>query len=114
MCTSPKVVNDISKSLGLSLKTLDNFLRVSVSVSKKLVSEKSLGISIEKFGLGIKVSVSVSEKLFLGKKSRYWYQSKFWPCLKVPRAGMVGRCSVGIERKSGATNFFRPEQTSWD
>ena len=78
----------ICKSLGLSLETRDNFLRVSVSVSKGLVSKKSLGFGIEKFGLvkkvsvsvlenlvsEKKVSVSVSENLVSEKKSRYWYR----------------------------------------
>ena len=47
--------------------------KVSVSVSKKLVSEKSLGFG--KFGFGKKVSVSVSKKFGLGKKS--WFR-KIW------------------------------------
>ena len=81
-----------SLGLGLGLETFAKFLRVSVSVSKNLVSEKSLGFGFGKFGLGRKVSVSVSEKFGLGKKSRFrfrkiWYRkkksryrfrSKFW------------------------------------
>ena len=82
-----------SLGLGLGLETFAKFLRVSVSVSKNLVSEKksrfrfrknlvsekSLGFG--KFGLGRKVSVSVSEKFGLGKKSRFrfrkiWYRKK--------------------------------------
>ena len=65
-----------SLGLGLGLETFANFLRVSVSVSKNLVSgkksrfryrknlvsEKSLGFGFGKFGLGRKVSDSVSEK----------------------------------------------------
>ena len=80
-----------SLGLGLGLETFAKFLRVSVSVSKNLVSEKkswfrknlvsekSLGFG--KFGLGRKVSVSVSEKFGLGKKSwfrfrKIWYRKK--------------------------------------
>ena len=82
-----------SLGLGLGLETFAKFLRVSVSVSKNLVSEKksrfrfrknlvsekSLGFGFGKFGLGRKVSVSVSEKFGLGKKSRFrkiWYRKK--------------------------------------
>ena len=79
--------------LGLGLETFAKFLRVSVLVSKNLVSEKkslfrfwknlvsekSIGFAFGKFGLGRKVSVS--EKFGLGKKSRYrfrkiWYRKK--------------------------------------
>ena len=67
-----------SLGLGLGLETFAKFLRVSVSVSKNLVSEKSLGIGFGKFGLGRKVLVLVSEKFGLGKKSRYLFWSKFW------------------------------------
>ena len=95
-----------SLGLGLGLETFAKFLRVSVSVSKnlvsekksrfrfrkKLVSEKSLGFGFGKLGLGRKVSVSVSAKFGLGKnvsvsvsenlvsekKSRYRFRSKFW------------------------------------
>ena len=80
-----------SLGLGLGLETFAKFLRVSVSVSKNLVSEKksrfrknlvsekSLGFGFGKFGLGRKVSVS--EKFGLGKKSRFrfrkiWYRKK--------------------------------------
>ena len=80
-----------SLGLGLGLETFAKFLRVSVSVSKNLVSEKksrfrfrknlvsekSLGFGFGKFGLGRKVSVSVSEKFGLGKKSRFRFQ-KIW------------------------------------
>ena len=56
-------------------------------LQKNLVSEKSLGFG--KFGFGKKVSVSenlVSEKSLgfgfrkfgIGKKSQYWFRSKFW------------------------------------
>ena len=68
-----------SLGLGFGLETFAKFLRVSVSVSKNLVSEKksrfrfrknlvsekSLGFGFGKFGLGRKVSVSVSEKFGL-------------------------------------------------
>ena len=68
-----------SLGFGLGLETFAKFLRVSVSVSKNLVSEKSLGFGFGKFGLGRKVSVS--EKFGLGKKSRcrfrkIWYRKK--------------------------------------
>jgi len=53
-----------SLGFGLGLETFAKFLRVSVSVSKNLVSEK-------------KVSVSVSEKFGLGKKSRFRFR-KIW------------------------------------
>ena len=91
---------DVPKSLGLglSLETHDNFLRVSVSVSKNLVSKKksrywyrkiwsrkkSLGIGLGKFGLGKKVSVLVSEKFVSDKKSRSRYRSKIWSRHTVP------------------------------
>ena len=84
-----------SLGLGLGLETFAKFLRVSVSVSKNLVSEKksrfrfrknlvsekSLGFGFGKFGLGRKVSVSVSEKFGLGKKSRFRFR-KIWYCKK--------------------------------
>ena len=80
-----------SLGLGLGLETFAKFLRVSVSVSKNLVSEKksrfrfrknlvsekSLGFGFGKFGLGRKVSVSVSEKFGLGKKSLFRFR-KIW------------------------------------
>ena len=53
--------------------------RVSVSVSKNLVSEKSLGFSFRTVGLEKKVSVSVSENLVSEKKSRFrriWSRKK--------------------------------------
>ena len=43
-----------SLGLGLGLETFAKFLRVSVSVSKNLVSEKSLGFGFGIFGLGKK------------------------------------------------------------
>jgi len=73
-----------SLGLGLGLETFAKFLRVSVSVSKNLVSEKksrfrknlvsekNLGFHFGKFGLGRKVSVS--EKFGLGKKSRFRFR----------------------------------------
>ena len=88
-----------SLGLGLGLETFAKFLRVSVSVSKNLVSEKksrfrknlvsekSLGFGFGKFGLGRKyrfrfrknlVSVLVSENLVSQKKSRYRFRSNFW------------------------------------
>ena len=100
-----------SLGLGLGLETFAKFLRVSVSVSKNLVSEKksrfrfrknlvsekSLGFGFGKFGLGRKVSVSVSEKFGLGKKSRFrfrkiWYRKK---CLGIgfgQNFGIVIQC----------------------
>ena len=42
-----------SLGLGLGLETFAKFLRVSVSVSKNLVSEKSLGFGFGKFGLKV-------------------------------------------------------------
>ena len=84
-----------SLGLGLSLETHTNFLRVSGICFKKVgLGEKSLSIGIEKFGLGKKVSVSVSKNLVsekslgigigkfgLGKKfsvsvSKIWYRKK--------------------------------------
>ena len=67
-----------SFGFGLGLETFANFLRVSVSVSKNLVSEKSLGFGFGKFGIGKKASVSVSENLVSEKKSRYRFRSKLW------------------------------------
>ena len=52
-----------SLGLGLGLETFAKFLRVSVSVSKNLVSEKSLG-----FGFG---------KIWSRKKSRFRFR-KIW------------------------------------
>ena len=77
-----------SLGLGLGLETFAKFLRVSVSVSKNLVSEKksrfrfrknlvsekSLGFGFGKFGFGRKVSVS--EIFGLGKKSRFRFRKK--------------------------------------
>ena len=64
-----------SLGLGLGLETFAKFVRVSVSVSKNLVSEKKVSVSVsKKFGLGKKVSVSVSEKFGLGKKSRFRFR----------------------------------------
>ena len=54
-----------SLGFGFGLETFANFLMISVSVSKNLVSEK-------------KVSVSVSENLVSEKKSQYRLWSKFW------------------------------------
>ena len=74
-----------SLGLGLGLETFAKFLRVSVSVSKNLVSvlenlvsEKSHGFGFGKLGLERKVSVSVSEKFGIVKKSRYRFRSNFW------------------------------------
>ena len=73
-----------SLGLGLGLEIFAKFLRVSVSVSKNLVSvlenlvsEKSHGFGFGKLGLERKVSVSVSEKFGIVKKSRYRFRSKF-------------------------------------
>ena len=88
----------------LDLETFANFLIVSVSVSKNLVSEKSLGIGIKKFGLekkslvfgigkfglGKKVSVSVSKKFCLGKKSLVFGIGKF---------GLLRKVSVSVSKK---------------
>ena len=58
-----------SLSLGLGLETFAKFLRVSISVSKNLVSEKkSLGFGFGKIWSRKKVSVSVSE-IWCRKKS---------------------------------------------
>ena len=56
----------VSRLLGI--ETFLNFLRVSVSVSKILVSKKSLGIGLENIWSRKKVSVSVS-KIFGLEKS---------------------------------------------
>ena len=56
-----------SLGLGLGLETFAKFLRVSVLVSKNLVSEKSLGFG--KFGIVKKVSVSVSVKILVSSFS---------------------------------------------
>ena len=80
------------ESLGIGIKSFGLEKKVSVSVSKNLVSlkksryrywkiwsrKKSLGIGLGKFGLGKKVSVLVSEKFVSDKKSRSRYRSKFW------------------------------------
>ena len=72
-----------SLGLGLGLKTFAKFLRVSVSVSKNLVSEKksrflfrknlvlekSLGFGFGKFGIVKKVSVLVSVKILVSSFS---------------------------------------------
>ena len=70
-----------SLGLGLGLETFAKFLRVSVSVSKNLVSEKksrfrknlvsekSLGFGFGKFGIGKNVSVSVSVKILVSSFS---------------------------------------------
>ena len=72
-----------SLGLGLGLETFAKFLRVSVSVSKNLVSEKksrfrfrknlvsekSLGFGFGKFGIVKKVSVSVSVKILVSSFS---------------------------------------------
>ena len=47
-----------SLGLGLGLETFAKFLRVSVSVSKNLVSEKSLGFGFGKFGI-VKKSLGI-------------------------------------------------------
>ena len=71
-----------SLGFGLGLETFAKFLMISVSVSKKLVSEmkyrfrfqkiwyrkRSLGFGFRIFGLGKKVSVSFSEKNWSRKK----------------------------------------------
>ena len=77
-----------SLGLGLGLETFVKFLRVSVSVSKNLVSEKSLGFGYGKnlvsekslgFGFG-KFGSEKSlgfRKFYQGKKS--WFQCrKIW------------------------------------
>ena len=65
------------KSFGLGLETFANFWRVTVSVSKNMVSEKSLGFGFGKFGLGKKVSVSVSENLV--SETKFWFRfRKIW------------------------------------
>ena len=56
------------QSVTSRLETFLNFLRVSVSVSKILVSKKSLGIGLENIWSRKKVSVLVSN-LGLKKKS---------------------------------------------
>ena len=55
----------VSRLLGI--ETFLNFLRVSVSVSKILVSKKSLGIGLENFGL--KKSLGIGLENFGLKKS---------------------------------------------
>ena len=60
-----------SLGLGLGLETFAKFLRVSVSVSKNLVSEKSLGFGFGKIWSRKKVSVSVSENLVSEEKYRF-------------------------------------------
>ena len=78
------------------------FLRVSVSVSKFLVSKKSLGIGIEKFGLVKKVSVSVLENLVSETKSRYWYRKNL---------SRIKSLGLGIGKKFGlVTECFRDYQ----
>ena len=66
----------VSRLLGI--ETFLNFLRVSVSVSKK-----SLSISLKNNWSRKKVSVSVSKMFGLKKKSRY-RSRKFWSRKKVP------------------------------
>ena len=56
------------QSVTSRLETFLNFLRVSVSVSKILVSKKSLGIGLKNIWSRKKVSVSVS-KILVSKKS---------------------------------------------
>ena len=56
-----------SLGLGLGLETFAKFLRVSVSVSKNLVSEKNSRFG--KFGIVKKVSVSVSVKILVSSFS---------------------------------------------
>ena len=98
-----------SLGLGLGLETFAKFLRVSVSVSKNLVSEKksrfrfrknlvsekSLGFGFGKFGLGRKVSVSVSEKFGLGKSLGFGF-GKF---------GIVKKVSVSVSVKILVSSF---------
>ena len=73
----------VSRLLGI--ETFLNFLRVSGSVSKILVSKKSLGIGLENIWSWKKVSVSVSKTFGLEKKSRYW-----------SRKDLVSKKSLGI------------------
>ena len=76
-----KIINTFkSLGLGLSLETYDIFF-------------ESLGIGIEKFGLGKKVSVSVSKTLVSEKKSRYWYR-KIWSRKKSLGLG-IGKFGLG-------------------
>ena len=68
-----------SLGLGLGLETFAKFLRVSVSVSKNLVSEKSLGFSFGKNWSRKKVSVSenlVSEKSLGFGFKKIWSRKK--------------------------------------
>ena len=70
---------------------------VSVSV---LVPEKSLGIGIRKFGLVRKVSVSVSKNLVSDKKSLYRYR-EIWSRKKVSvlvSENLVSEKRLGIEK----------------
>ena len=80
----------ILRSLGFGLETFANFWRVSVSVSKNLVSEKKFRFWFWRIWSQKKVSVSVSEKLVseksldfgfgefgLRKKSRFRFR-KIW------------------------------------
>ena len=70
-----------SLGLGLGLETFANFLRVSVSVSKNLVSEKKSrfrknlvsekSLGFRKFGIVKKVSVSVLVKILVSSFSDY-------------------------------------------
>ena len=63
-----------SFGLGLGLETFAKFLRVSVSVSKNLVSEKSLGLGFGKFGLG-KEKIQITRTVLVMMSQRGWLLS---------------------------------------
>ena len=96
----PEIDISISKLLGFA--TFAKSLRVSVSVSKNLVSEKSLGFGFEKIWSRKKVSVSVLENLDLEKKSWFRFRKNL---VSEKNLGLgFGKFGLGKEKKTNNKN----------
>ena len=98
-----------SLGLGLGLETFAKFLRVSVSVSKNLVSEKSLGFGFGKIWSRKKVSVSVSENLVSEEKYRFRFRKNLVSEKSLGfgfgKFGIVKKVSVSVSVKILVSSF---------